>query len=93
MLALSPTVAMFSRLQMVLQHFSCLSGLTVNFDKSVLMHTQMDPLFCNHPAVSIYKHASLRDGFTYLGTKLGVNKVLQSNFFVHEQLMESVLKK
>ena len=92
LLTLEASVDNFIELHSALTHFSAMSGLQINFDKSVFLHASIPDGLLSNPAVAIYKHASLAEGFAYLGTRLGDHDVLASNFVLSEHLMKDVLK-
>ena len=92
LLTLQATVDNFAELHTTLSHFSAVSGLRTNFNKSVLLCDRFPDGWLENPAVSIYKHATMSDGFTYLGTRLGNAQVLSSNFQLNTITMKDLLR-
>ena len=92
LLTLQATIDNFVELHTTLSHFSAVSGLKTNFHKSVLLCDSYPDGWLQHPAVSIYKHATMADGFTYLGVRLGNPQVLASNFQLNDITMKDMLR-
>ena len=83
------------RIRNVLDHFSLVSGLKLNYDKSTLIALGSTiPLWFNDPCVSSLKKIHISEGFSYLGiyvTNDG-SKMQRENFDINPSIVPSLLE-
>ena len=77
----------------ILNHFSDMSGLSINFDKSTLIalgHSKPQWLFNDGIP---FKKIHISEGFKYLGLEIyPTTQQLQTNYRIYEDLIQDVLK-
>ena len=89
------TATNFAYLHEVLTHFQTVSGLHINFDKSVMIPLNMAPSWTSLPAVREYRILQFGEIFTYLGVSFPTDtgNANRLNFLLDACMVDGVLSK
>ena len=88
------SIAVMSRVRTVLDHFTHSSGLSINYQKSILVGLGSHPLdWCNDPCTQDFQKTHISTGFKYLGLWLSSNRdtSMTKNFVIESNLVDSCL--
>ena len=95
LLSFRGSAQVINRVKSVLVHFSDISGLKLNYDKSSLIALGSHlPEWFSEPCVNDFKKIHISDGFDYLGlTHSASAKIVQENFPLSPNLLNRITDK